>query len=286
MTFSKIAVGIDFSPGSLRAVDHAMMVARQTGASVTLVHATAVPAPFHQRSDDAWAALLRENLAANRARLEELHQRLRGQGVELSQVVADGEADPALADASRELGADLVVVGTHGRTGLARVVLGSVAEKTIRLAPSSVLVARGEPPPGGYQHVVVGTDFSPLAWKALERALELTAPGGHVHVVHAWQAPYLELDLSGQALAALREGAEQETEAHRERVLAMPRAKGVMVGLDLVDGVPFTVLDTYSSQAQLIVVGSHGRRGVRRFLLGSVAETTVRHARCPVLIAR
>jgi nucleotide-binding universal stress UspA family protein len=286
MPLSKIAVGVDFSPESQRAVDHASMLARQTGAAMTLVHVSTIPPPVSVAPNDAWAALLRERLAANRVRLDELRERLRAQGIDVSHVLADGDPDPGLVDAARELGADLIVVGTHGRSGVQRLVLGSVAEKTIRLASSAVLVTRGEVPVGGYRHVVVGTDFSDLAWRALERALELTAPGGHVHVVYAWQAPYIEYDLTGQMLVGLREAAEIEVETNRERVLAMPRPPGVMVGLDLADGVPFVVLDEYSKSAQLLVVGSHGRRGIRRFLLGSVAEATVRHARCSVLVAR
>lgn len=286
MTPQKIVVGVDFSPASQLAVDHALMLARRGGASLTLVHVAPVPAPAHLRPDDSWAALLRERLSADRARLAELRERLAGQGVEISQIVVDGEPDPGLADAARELHADLVVVGTHGRTGLGRLLLGSVAEKTTRLASSSVLVARGEVPAAGYRRVVVGTDFSPLAWAALERGLELTAPGGDVRVIYAWQAPYIEYDVAGRMFEALREAAVAEVAANRARILAMPRPEGVTIGLDLADGAAFSVLDRASETADLVVVGSHGRRGVRRLLLGSVAEATVRHARCAVLVAR
>jgi nucleotide-binding universal stress UspA family protein len=286
MTPQKIVVGVDFSPASQRAVDHALMLARRCGASLTLVHVATVPPPAHLKPDDSWAALLRERLSADRARLAELRERLAGQPVELSQVIVDGEPDPGLADAARELGADLVVVGTHGRTGLGRLLLGSVAEKTIRLASSSVLVARGEVPASGYRRVVVGTDFSPLAWAALERAVELVAPGGDIRVVYAWQAPYIEYDVAGRMFEALRQAAEAEVASHRERILTMPRPLGVTIGLDLADGAAFSVLDRASEAADLVVVGSHGRRGVRRLLLGSVAEATVRHARCSVLVAR
>lgn len=286
MTISKIAVGVDFSPESQRAVDHAMMVARQNGAALTLIHAATIPLPHSVSPDDPYAALLRERLAEDRKSLGELRERLTGQGVEVSQVIADGKADPALADTARELGADLVVVGTHGRSGVRRLLLGSVAEKTVRLASSSVLVVRGDVPVGGYRRVVVGSDFSPTAWRALERALELTAAGGHVHVVYAWQAQYVELDLTGRIAESLLERAQLEIEANRERVMTMPRREGVTVALDLAGGVPFVVLDDRSRDAQLVVVGSHGRRGLRRLLLGSVAEATVRHARCSVLVAR
>ncbi|MBZ0238306.1 MAG: universal stress protein, partial [Deltaproteobacteria bacterium] len=202
--------------------------------------------------------------------------------------VAVGEMEmiPALADVARELGVELIAVGTHGRAGMRRLLLGSVAEKTVRLASSSVLVARGDAPSRGYRHVVVGTDLSPLADRALEQAVQLIAPGGHVQVVYAWQAPYLEYDLSGRVTLELRAGAEAELGAQRERLLALPRPPDVTMSVELRDGAPVLVLEELSRDAQLVVVGSHGRRGVRRFLLGSVAEATVRHARCSVLVVR
>ena len=286
MALTKIAVGVDFSPESDRAVEHAMMIARAAGAALLLVHVARVPPPTSAAPQVGWLALQRERLAADRARLAELREQLEGQGVEVSQLIADGEPDPALADVARELGVELIAVGTHGRAGMRRLLLGSVAEKTVRLASSSVLVARGDAPSRGYRHVVVGTDLSPLADRALEQAVQLIAPGGHVQVVYAWQAPYLEYDLSGRVTLELRAGAEAELGARRERLLALPRPPDVTMSVELRDGAPVLVLEELSRDAQLVVVGSHGRRGVRRFLLGSVAEATVRHARCSVLVVR
>lgn len=286
MPLSKIVVGVDFSPESDRAVDHAMALAHQTGAALVLVHVAWVPPRTTVRTEGSWLAHLTDHMALDRAKLGVLHERLSGQGVDVSQVVVDGDADEAVADAATALAADLIVVGTHGRSGIRRVLLGSVAEKTVRLARMSVLVARGPANPGGYRRVVVGTDYSPLAWQALARAFELTAPGGEVRVVNAWRAPYVELDLDGHIVENLRRAAALEASAARDQLLAMPRPPGVTVGLDVVDGAPFTALADLSESADLLVVGSHGRRGVRRFVLGSVAEATVRHASCTVLVAR
>jgi nucleotide-binding universal stress UspA family protein len=286
MSITKIAVGVDFSVESRCAVDHALLLGRQEGARLVLVHVANIPLPQSVSPDDPYAALYRERLADARRALNELRERLSGQGVEVSQLVADGKADPVLADAAGELGAELIVVGTHGRTGVRRILLGSVAEKTVRLASTSVLVARGEAPVDGYHRVVVGTDFSPTSWLALRSAFELTAAGGHVDVVHAWQAQYVELDLTGRSAEWLLDAAVLELEANRDRVMAMPRREGVTVELHLAGGAPFAVLDERSEGAQLVVVGSHGRRGIRRFVLGSVAEATVRHARCSVLVVR
>jgi nucleotide-binding universal stress UspA family protein len=95
-----------------------MQIARRTGAGLTLVHAGTMPPPTSERPDDPWAALWRERLAAERTRLGAIRERLSGQGVEVSQVRVDGEADVAIAHAAGELDADLVAVGTHGRTGI------------------------------------------------------------------------------------------------------------------------------------------------------------------------
>jgi nucleotide-binding universal stress UspA family protein len=286
MRLSRIVVGVDFSSDSARAVEHAAMLARHVGARLTVLHAAIVPPPSGTNDVDPWVQLLRRRLAVDREGLAEITEDLQRQGVDVAKMIVDGQAEPALFNAARELGADLLIVGTHGRTGARRILLGSVAEKAIRLASSSVLVARGDAPTGGYRHVVVGTDFSEPAWRALECALEMTASGGHVHVVHAWRTPYMDYDIDGRAYQMLREAAATDVERSRERIMALPRPRGVTLGIDLIDGSPFAVLDDCSKDAQLIAVGTHGLRGERRFLLGSVSEASARHARCSVLVVR
>lgn len=286
MSFSHVVVGIDFSAHAQLAVEHAMEIARHTGARLTLVHVAPVLPPLTARADDTWSAFLDEQLAGCRARLQVLRERLSGQGVDVSQAFIEGFPHTGLADAARALGADLIVVGTHGRTGLSRILLGSVAERTIREADRSVLVVRGPAHPGGYHRVVVGSDYDPAATLALARAIELTAPRGDVHVVHAWRPPYTDFGFDVPAIASLREAAELEAKPQRAMVLGLPRPPDVAIRLDVVDGPPFVVLDDLSASADLIVVGSHSRQGVRRFLLGSTAEATTRHARCSVLVAR
>lgn len=292
MSTERIVVGVDFSSGSERAVEHALSVARRRGAELVLAHVGVIAEepqdlpPSMKDTADTWRSLLGARLAEDRAALGELRARLTGQGVEVSQLFLDGFADTALAGAARELGASLIVVGTHGRTGFKRLLLGSVAEKTVRGADTSVLVARGEAPKGGYHRIVVGTDFSDQATKALAQAYQCAAPEADVRVVHGWNMPYASADLPGDFLAQLRDAAELSVSQYREEILRDPPPAGVRVRVEAMYGSPAAVLDDMSGAADLVVVGSHGRRGVRRFLLGSVAEATVRHARCTVLIAR
>jgi nucleotide-binding universal stress UspA family protein len=293
MPSPRIAVGVDFSPSSLLAAQHALAVARRRGAALTLIHVGLTPVerpislPDSMRTTaEAWLGLISEHLAEDRRRLAELRERLSGQGVEVSHVVADGYADTMVAETARQLGAELIVVGTHGHTGFRRALLGSVAEKTIRVADTSVLVVRGDAPAGGYRRVVVGTDFSTQAQVALERAFAVAAPDAEIRVVHAWHMPPVYGEVPIGLIADLRTDAEAAADQYRDEILKMPRPLGQQLKVEVIDGPAAAVLDELSATADLVVVGSHGRRGLRRMLLGSVAEVTVRHARCSVLVAR
>lgn len=139
-----VLVATDLSPGAAEATRVAAEVAARRGARLTAVYVidTGLPFPVEMGStpfDAPTSARLRE------AATDELRKRLREQGVTAEARVADGLVIPSLEDAVRKLGADLVVLGTVGRTGLARMMLGNTAEAAIRELPCSVLVVRGVP---------------------------------------------------------------------------------------------------------------------------------------------
>jgi nucleotide-binding universal stress UspA family protein len=295
---TKLIVGVDLSAACERAVAHAIAAARHTGAPLTLVLVDVVPdlaaatPPSMRAFADRYNATLRDRLEGHRARLAELRERWIGHGVEVSTLVVDGYPDEQLPVVAAELGADLIVVGSHGRTGFKRFLIGSVAEAVTRRADTTVLVARGEAPDGGYHRVVIGTDFSGQAELALPRALPLIARGARVDLVHCWQLPWAGGfgeaaiaipydDLHGAYADSLRQAANRVRDALRER-------PDVELVEDLLPAAPAQgILDAAAGRdADLVVVGSHGRRGVRRFVLGSVAEVVVRHAPCSVLVAR
>jgi nucleotide-binding universal stress UspA family protein len=300
MRLKTIAVGVDFSPTSDLAVRQAAAVARHAGGRLLLLHVGLVPEhldgvpPAMEATAATYRAILQRRLDDDRARLETLRGTLVGPGLEVSHAVVDGFPDSGLADAAQELGADLLVVGSHGRTGLKRWLLGSVSEKTIRVAGTSVLVVRGDEtaPADGFRTIVVGTDFSAHGDDAIRGALALAAPGADVHAVHCWQAPGPDLGVDAGDLAAFHATLATDMAAfHREQgaaLLARHAAAPVTLRFDAIQGAPAATLDDVAAaeNADLIVVGSHGRRGVRLLLLGSVAEATVRHAPCSVLVAR
>lgn len=297
---SKIIVGVDLSAESERAVAHAVAVARHVGWELLLVLVDAVPEPPEGAPEsmriiaERYTATLTARLDAHRRQLAALRERWLGHGIALSQLIVDGFADERLPAVATEVGAELIVVGSHGRSGLKRFLLGSVAEHVTRRAEQSVLVARGDAPDGGYRRVVIGTDFSAAAELALGRALPMIARGGHLHLVHCWTQPWVLI--FGEPIGVLPADDELQAAIDRQLVEAAHRVRArlrqdrpdIELTSALVPALPAQGLVEAAAahQADLVVVGSHGRRGVRRFVLGSVAEVTLRHAPCSVLVAR
>jgi nucleotide-binding universal stress UspA family protein len=286
----KIIVGVDLSAQSELAVAAAVDRARRDDAEVVLALVETLPLSDSESATmvvvtETARRLAQQQLHRDRLALAELRERWIGHGARVSQLVVDGYADEALPRVASDLGADLVVVGSHGRTGMARVMIGSTAELVARRAECSVLIARGAAPSGGYRRIVVGTDFSSLAHRAEIQAIAMAGANARIDLVHCVQPPVWgfdgvrlpmgdvveDLTDQGKALAAMLAERTDATVAFHVEV--RPAAFGLV---DLATELT----------ADLIVVGSHGRRGVRRFLLGSVAERTARHAPCSTLIAR
>jgi nucleotide-binding universal stress UspA family protein len=295
----KIVVGCDFSPEAERAVQQGVEIARHVGAEVVLVHAGALHDTVQDvpqavsRSVREYEVMLKEHLDEVRAQLEALRQRVSGQGVEVSHMVIDGFADTGLCEAARELGADLVVTGTHGRTGVSRFLLGSVAERVVRLCSMPVLVARGEAPRGGYRRILVPTDFSDAAEAALDMALQVAGRDAHIELLHCWNLPpgaggYLaELSGTRGVYETVRDAVTEGADAAAERLLGARRGRGSTVAFTRIQAPAARGIQQFMDERgpwDLVIVGSHGRRGLSRFLLGSVAEVTVRHAPCSTLV--
>jgi nucleotide-binding universal stress UspA family protein len=300
MTIRTVLVGTDFSPASDVACRQALGVARRAGARLVLAHAAALPdvpegvPASMQGTAEAYLQVLRGRIADDRTHLGEIGDRLSGQGAEVSHVLVDGFADEGLATAAHDLGADLIVTGSHGRRGLGRLLLGSTAERIVRVATVPVLVARGaaEAADGGYKQIVIATDFSDAAERGVDLALELAAPGGTVELVHFWQLPQLSRAHAAEEVDATVDDIRADMEAHGQKrgaeSLARRDTSRATVRYQLREGDTRDGLVDLAraSGADLVVVGSHGHRGLRRFLLGSVAESTVRHAPCSVLVTR
>jgi nucleotide-binding universal stress UspA family protein len=140
----RILVPVDFSDAARPVAEYARDMARDRGATVTLLHVVGVPvAPF----DPAYGVaadpkVLLDLQAAAEKGLEDLAALVRQGGVPVETRVVTGAPSREIVRVAREIRADLVVIGTHGRTGLRHVFLGSVAENVVRLCPCPVLTLR------------------------------------------------------------------------------------------------------------------------------------------------
>ncbi len=293
---NKILVGYDLSPGSLVGVEQALRLAHQTGAEVILIHAAHfAPSSTRMPLPDADDALFGELLTnAPPARAAELKAVcLRYESVPVTKTTISAHPDIGLAIAAKELDVDLVVVGTHGRTGFRRFLLGSVAEKAVRMVETDILVAR-ESQTEQYNRILVPTDFLQPSVDALEMALTLATKQSSIDLVHYWQLPYLStsdfgaVPVTGVTAQNLREQTHAASMASGQRLVSRYGEKGVRLAFEHQEGPAAQEIHKRltNEDYDLVVLGSHGRRGLRRLLIGSVAETTLRHAPCSVLMVR
>ena len=228
--------------------------------------------------------------------VEEEVRKLEGAGGKVEMVhVAVGHPETEILRIAEEIGADLVVVGSRGLGPLKRSLMGSVSESVVRHAHSSVLVVRGQGRDGGYLpgRIFLALDGSKGAGEAEQSAVEISAATGSVlDIVRVLEAeryrPYLGPEY--------REGWEADLERSKRQVGAFLderarslRDEGVEVGdTHLAIGDPDKEIVRFAEdeRADLIVLGSRGLGRLRRALLGSVSDSVVRHAHCPVLVVR
>ena len=134
----KILVATDFSEGSDEAIERAIQIARPAGAAVEIIHVVelAEEFPFGTTYFDADYGALYANIDLQLSRRAD---RFRAAGLACETKIVEGAASTEIARRGRDIGADLIVVGTHGRTGLAHAMLGSVAERVVRRSSCPVL---------------------------------------------------------------------------------------------------------------------------------------------------
>ena len=295
MGLTTIVAGVDLSVPSEQALERAAALAQLNRATLVMVNAQADDAPI-EHVDNVVLEQLGEVSAAVRAeetkRLAEKVQQLTARGVAVELVNRGGSPGEVVAEVAKERESELIVIGTHGHTGLQRFLLGSVATSVLRHAPCDVLVCRGVSGPSPFLRPLVATDFSPAANRALRNAARLAAPGAPIEVVHAWQLPAGSwgATLLGQARfpwSTVRDAVLNSAKAQADKLEAAFADLGHPLHVQLVQGPAQSVITNTAETGahDLIAIGTHGHRGFRRLLLGSVAESVIRHAPCSVLVA-
>jgi nucleotide-binding universal stress UspA family protein len=298
MTIARILCPVDFSDFSRRALDYAVVLARWYGASVTALHVHQPPVP-----DAAPLAPLApvEPVALRPIDLELVRRQVAAFVPHTGQNQVAIESQAAEGDPAREIlaaaeAADVIVMGTHGRSGFERLVLGSVTETVLRKAPCSLLTiplsapdAAG-PVPIVFRHIVAAVDFSEVSMQALSQAACLAAETDArltaLHVIEVPEHLALWIDRvdgishvrvwADAAERYLRDAVRPETReyAHVDQCVETGKAYREILRV------------AGEQHADLIVVGAHGHGVIEQMFVGSTAQHVVRRAGCPVLIVR
>jgi len=291
MSVRKILCAIDFSESSTEALRVAVRLATEHDSELVIAHAWYLD-PTAFAGEYFYPAALIDELSADakRALADEVKQAEAWGAKKVSSVLLDGPPWQQIVSlAERTPAIDLIVAGTRGRTGLARMFLGSVCEMILRHAPCSVLAIPNGSAAAPFGRVLCPIDFSESSRHALELGATL-AKGSEASVtlLHVVEPPRI----SAHEVPVVEVTTKRVVAAHREleRWAASLTAKHPIPTTCLVR-VGRSTLEIQNLLEQvpvfdLLAMGSHGRTGLRRLVLGSVAEKTVRHAHRAVLVAR
>lgn len=285
--YDDILLPVDGSDGAVEALHHAAEIAHWADATIHVLFVADTTRDSVTVVDtEVVDALVREGGTV----VEEAEETLRTFGVDYESDVVQGNPAPTIVEYAERYDHDLIVIPTHGRTGVSRYLLGSVTEKVVRLASVPVLSARMQPDEQltfPYENILISTDGSPGANRAAEYGLSLAASlGATVHVLSVVDDSSLGLDV--RSVVSGQEREQGATDAV-EDVVAEAESHGITNTVRYVEhGAPIGILlDTIdSNDIHAVVMGTTGRRRTDRILLGSVAENTVRAAPVPVITVR
>jgi nucleotide-binding universal stress UspA family protein len=293
MKLERLLVATDTSRASEVAVNQAAALAAHLEAELVLMyvgtgpeHARDLPAVFATSAE--MERLSEEMFRHDRRVIDTLASSASELGVKVVQHVVSGEPALAICEAARDLEADLIVTGTHGRTGIDRFLIGSVAERVVRSSHVPVMVARsrGGLPSAGYRKILVPTDFSDHASRATELALTVGAEGCEIELFHCWRLPAGIGAGPSSVVQPIVRSVEREVAARGQAAIKSWGDRGANMTFHSVRKPPVQgVADRIATaDIDLVVMGTHGRGALSRLILGSVSSATVHQAPCSVIV--
>jgi nucleotide-binding universal stress UspA family protein len=294
----RVLVAVDGSELAGLAVDLVADLAWPKGSEILVAQAVETGAGLFGGPWPALAMVQTDRIEAEirdlaKRTVHEARERLARPGLRVDAVVLPGRAATAIVDRARHMHADVVVVGSRGHGTIESMLLGSVSAEVVDRAAAPVLVARGS----RIERIVLAWDGSTCATRAAD--LLTTWPifaGSHVRVASVadfavpWWTGFPEAgspEMMPMYLEAASASRRQHDELAREMTVQL-RASGFTAEADRRDGDAATEILAAANafNADLIVMGTHGRTGLKRLVLGSVARNVLQHAKCSVLVVR
>jgi nucleotide-binding universal stress UspA family protein len=290
----------DFSEAADKALEQTKRLAQLFGANVHILHKVVYPPPHtptevldHLGDAAKFDYVLEEVLERpEREAMSGLNERataLRDAGVNVTEhLVRSGDVFDAVEEAIRHVRPNLLVMGTHGRSAIGKWLMGSVAEKVLRHTSCDVLMLHADSKVAGAEQqglgeILVATDFSDCSRRALRAARDLAANGrGTLCLLHVVEVPVIPFHEEFQRSVA------DSVDRARYETFLMEELRDPKGAVLVAEGNVSEEIERVAKErdAAMVVIGTHGRSGLQRALIGSVAERVSRLCHRPVMTVR
>lgn len=298
MSYKRILVPVDGSDTADAGLRQAIALARAQGARLRLVNIVDLSAVLAIPEAGFTIDTVIEDLERNgREVLADATKRAAKAGVKCDTALVEGAGRRVadhIADQAKRWKADAIVMGTHGRRGLSRVLMGSDAELVLRESTSPVMLvhaAKGKNAGAVFKRIMVPLDGSTTSRSGLAEAITIArGQNARLHLVHVVDRSVVaNIHNSGIARDAVIGNLDEFGQAVLEQGVKAAKAKGVTCDTAMIPSSGSRVADKITAEAarwraDLLVIGTHGRSGIKRAIMGSDAELVVRGCTVPVLL--
>ncbi len=295
----RILFATDFSEGATGAQQHLLLWAKEWDAEVTLLHVVEVQ-PGMNLVDPVVHSYVEAQRAQTTFQLTEISAWCTENHIPVGIRTNVGTPSQSIVDVAKFCGSDVIMMGTRGMSGLEHLFVGSTAERVIRMAPcpvmavpdigkvDSTMTARPLDAAPRYQRIALPVDFSDCSLDALEYAIQVTKKfGATLHVLHVLEPESFGLDFTLRQVEE-RHHSRDVAESWLSELTTSLRGKGIETTYQVLGGLPreSIISRIREDPSDLMVIGTHGRKGLSRVACGSVAEYVLRHIHCPVLTVK
>jgi nucleotide-binding universal stress UspA family protein len=286
--YTSIVVGYDESLPSKAALKEIALRVKRGAGAVYLVHAVY----FDQEEFAILPSQMEKRLEVGTHVCVEAKKNLQAEynlNGNVESIICEGEPPEVIVDVAQGKKADLIALGTYGRKGLKRLLMGSVTSQVVLSAPCDVLVVKKpcSDCAGTYHSLLVPFDGSESSRRALVRACDLSkSDGSEISVLYV--IPRYEEMMDFFKTESVKKSLYQEAEKIIEVAKKLAAGQGVQIKAVVQEGHAGDKVVEIADKMKhdLIVVGTHGWRGMNKAIMGSTAERVIAYASCPILIAR
>ncbi|MDP3298062.1 MAG: universal stress protein [Thermodesulfovibrionia bacterium] len=284
--FKNIIVGFDDSEYSKAALVEVSNWVRRHGGKITLVHAVY----FDEEEFATIPEQLEKRFEVGKKVCYQAKERFSAEfGVEIDSLICEGEAPKVILDVARDKGADLIAMGTYGRKGIKRLIMGSVTSGVIIDSPCDVLVVKRpcSECTGEYRSILVPFDGSDNSKTALGRAFPLSKIDS-ASVTVLYVIPRYEEMVEFFRTVSIQKRLLEEAKRITDVAEKIASESSILVKTIVEEGHSGEkIVETARRlKSDLIIMGSHGWRGIDKAIIGSTAESVISNASVPVLVVR